>query len=164
MEYKWKGSFLGWFQRHTLREADPARLPAQIAGPWGQINWSSVHWGKNIFVLGRQEKPKAGQNLLYQLWRVQRTNQGRAPFICTLLVHICPRFQQSAEATPLCFVHWACRASTREFCPDLAALINPVQKISFHTAHFFTLFVLIAQQPGQAVVPGRLSLNMYLKP
>jgi hypothetical protein len=28
----------------------------------------------------------------------------------------------------------------------------------FLTAHFFTLFIPIAQQPGQAVVLGRLSL------
>jgi hypothetical protein len=31
-------------------------------------------------------------------------------------------------------------------------------KYSFLTAHFFTLLVTFAQQPGQAVVLGRLSL------
>jgi hypothetical protein len=46
-----------------------------------------------------------------------------------------------------------------DFCPALAALVSPVQNIIILTAHFFTLFVLIAQQPGQAGVLGRLSLE-----
>jgi hypothetical protein len=52
-------------------------------------------------------------------------------------------------------------AGIRDFYPALAALVSPVQNKNF-TAHFFTLCVPIAQQPGQAVVPGRLSLNMRL--
>jgi hypothetical protein len=55
-------------------------------------------------------------------------------------------------------VRWACRAGTRDFCPALAALVSPVQNITFFTALFFTILVPIAQQPGQAVVLGRLSL------
>jgi hypothetical protein len=44
------------------------------------------------------------------------------------------------------------------FCPALAALVSPIKNIIFFTAHLFTLLVPIAQQPGQEVVPGRLSL------
>jgi hypothetical protein len=40
-------------------------------------------------------------------------------------------------------VHWAPRAGTIAFCPALAALVP------------------IAQQPGQAVVLGRLSLRLW---
>jgi hypothetical protein len=40
------------------------------------------------------------------------------------------------------------RAGTRDFCPSLAALKNPVQNIIFLTIHFFiNLLVTIAQQP-----------------
>jgi hypothetical protein len=59
-------------------------------------------------------------------------------------------------------VHWACHAITRDFCPALGALFSPVQNIFFLASHYFTSFVPIPQQAGQAVVPGRLSLNMCL--
>jgi hypothetical protein len=44
----------------------------------------------------------------------------------------------------------------------LPALVGPAQSVFSLTVHYFTSFVPNAQQPGQAVVPGRLSLNMYL--
>ncbi len=53
-------------------------------------------------------------------------------------------------------VRWAPRASTRDFCPVLASLVGPVQNICFLSVHYFRSFVPIAQQVGQAVVPGRL--------
>jgi hypothetical protein len=56
-------------------------------------------------------------------------------------------------------VRWACWAGTRDFCPALAALVGQVQTIIFLTAHFFSSFVFIAQQAGQAFVPQCLSLN-----
>jgi hypothetical protein len=59
-------------------------------------------------------------------------------------------------------VRLARRASTRGFCLALTALVSPVQSIFFLTAHFVTLWVPIAQQPGHAVLQGRLSLNMCL--
>ncbi len=40
------------------------------------------------------------------------------------------------------------RAGTMEFCPSLAAPVNPVQNIIFLTKHFFTLLVPITQQSG----------------
>ncbi len=56
-------------------------------------------------------------------------------------------------------LRWLVRwAGTRDFCPALAALVGTVQNIFFLTVHYFNLFVPIAQQPGQAVVLGRLSL------
>jgi hypothetical protein len=61
------------------------------------------------------------------------------------------------------WVHWACRASTKDFCRALAALVGPAQNNFFLlTIHYFTSFVPIAQQAGQAVVPRRLYLNMRL--
>jgi hypothetical protein len=61
------------------------------------------------------------------------------------------------------FVRWARCAGKKDFCPALAALVGPAQNIFFPLRTlFFTLFVPIAQQAGQAVVPGRLSLNMCL--
>jgi hypothetical protein len=39
-----------------------------------------------------------------------------------------------------------------DFCPALAVLVSSVQNIIFLTAHFITLLVPIAQQPGQAGV------------
>ncbi len=55
------------------------------------------------------------------------------------------------------------RAGTIDFSSALAALVSPVQNIIFHTAHFLT-FVSAhrAQQPGQAVMLGHLSLFSVL--
>ncbi len=33
---------------HKLETGDQTQLPAQLTGRWGQINWNSVRWGKNI--------------------------------------------------------------------------------------------------------------------
>ncbi len=49
---------------------------------------------------------------------------------------------------------WACRASTIDFCPALAALVSPVHIII--SPH--------CPEPGQAVVRGRLSLCLCLQP
>jgi hypothetical protein len=57
-------------------------------------------------------------------------------------------------------VRWTRRASTRDFCSVLAALVSPVYNIIFLILHFSTLLVPITQQPGQAGVLGRLSLIM----
>jgi hypothetical protein len=62
----------------------------------------------------------------------------------------------------LWLVCWACRVSTRDFCSPLAALVGPVQNIFFLSQHNFYSFVSNAQQAGQAVVLGRLSLSMCL--
>jgi hypothetical protein len=45
--------------------------------------------------------------------------------------------------------------------PALAALVGPVQNMFFLTVYYFNSFVPIAQQAGQAVVPVRLSLNIF---
>jgi hypothetical protein len=59
----------------------------------------------------------------------------------------------------LWLVCWACRAGTIDFGPALAALVGPVQNIFFSSPlHYFKSFVPIAQQAGQAVVLGGLSL------
>jgi hypothetical protein len=55
-------------------------------------------------------------------------------------------------------VRWTSRAGKIDFCPAFVVLVSPVRGIIFLTVHFFTLFVLIAQQPGQAGLLGRLSL------
>ncbi len=55
-------------------------------------------------------------------------------------------------------VHWVRRVSTIDFQPAFAALVSLVRNIIFLTAHFFTFLVPIAQQPGVAVMLGRLSL------
>jgi hypothetical protein len=53
-------------------------------------------------------------------------------------------------------VSWAICAGTRNFCSALAALVGPVQNILFLTILYFSLFLFIAQQAGQAAVLGRL--------
>ncbi len=59
-------------------------------------------------------------------------------------------------------VRWARCASPRDFCPALAAVVGSVKNLFFRTVHFFTSFVHIAQQAGQAAVPRCLSLKMCL--
>ena len=46
--------------------------------------------------------------------------------------------------------------------PWLHALVGPVQNICFLTVQDFKSFVPIAQQAGQAIVLGRLSLSKYV--
>ncbi len=49
----------------TLRVRDTTRLPAQLAGRWGQMKWNSVLWGKNIlYWTGPTREAKAGQKSL----------------------------------------------------------------------------------------------------
>ncbi len=60
-----------------------------------------------------------------------------------------------------CLIRWAWLAGTRDSCPALGALVGPLQNIFSLT---FTSFVPIAQQAGQAVVPRRQSLIMFLGP
>ncbi len=59
-------------------------------------------------------------------------------------------------------VRWALHVGKREFNPALTALVSPVQFFSSPYA-FFNLCLPITQQPGQAVVRGRLSLNVCLR-
>jgi hypothetical protein len=54
----------------------------------------------------------------------------------------------------------ACPDGTRVFGSALADLVVPAQNIFFRTVQ--NTFVLIAQQAGQAVVLGLLSLSGYL--
>jgi hypothetical protein len=56
-------------------------------------------------------------------------------------------------------VYWACHASKKDFSSALAHLVSQVQNIYFLTVHYFNSFVPIAQQAGQAVVLGCLSLQ-----
>jgi hypothetical protein len=58
---------------------------------------------------------------------------------------------------------WTRRTGTRDFYPALSALVSPVHNIfSSRTLFQFTVCVSIAQQSGQEVVHGRLSLNVCL--
>jgi hypothetical protein len=61
------------------------------------------------------------------------------------------------------FVHWVCRAGTRDFCIAFAILIGPVIFFSSPYTTHFNAFVPIVQQAGQAAVLGRLSLSMCLR-
>ncbi len=45
----------------------------------------------------------------------------------------------------------ASRASTKDFCPALAALVSTVQNIFFLAAHYLNSFVALAQQTGSPV-------------
>jgi hypothetical protein len=58
-------------------------------------------------------------------------------------------------------VRWARRAGKIVFHPALAALARPPQNIFFFSP--FNFCVPIAKQTGQAVVQGRLSLNVCLR-
>jgi hypothetical protein len=57
----------------------------------------------------------------------------------------------------------ALRAGTRDFCPALAALKWPRTKYFFPLPYTISIHLSpSANQARQAVVPGRLSLNMWL--
>jgi hypothetical protein len=59
-------------------------------------------------------------------------------------------------------VQKARRVGTKDFYPVLAALVSPVQNI-FSSRYTINLYVPIAEQRGQTVVQGRLSLNVCLR-
>jgi hypothetical protein len=62
-----------------------------------------------------------------------------------------------------CLVRWACRAGTRDFLSCLGCSSQPVKNVFSLTAHYLLFYVFhIAQQSGQAVVPGHLSLSMCI--
>ncbi len=59
-----------------------------------------------------------------------------------------------------CLFRWDSHAGKKDFVSYLGcSIVGPVQNI---VSFFFTFFVPIAQQAGQAVMPRRLSLNMCL--
>jgi hypothetical protein len=61
-------------------------------------------------------------------------------------------------------VRWARRAGTTRLLSCLGcSTVGPVQNIFSSPVHYFNLCVPIAQQPGQAVAQGRLSLNVCLR-
>ncbi len=62
----------------------------------------------------------------------------------------------------LWLVRGARHAGARDLYFALGALVSPVEKF-FLTVHYSNLCVPIALQPGQAVVRGRLSLNVCLR-
>jgi hypothetical protein len=59
--------------------------------------------------------------------------------------------------------HCVFRAGTRDFCSGLAAIVSTEQNIFFLTKQYFNSFVPSAQQPGQAVVLGSLSLSVSVR-
>jgi hypothetical protein len=104
----WPG--LCYFQtRDTYWETgDPAGLPAQLAGRWGQKWIETVFGGKKIFCTGPTRAAKAEQKSLVPARQAQQTNQGRnlsfvlfePPFTSVSTV---------SRATPLqslCCRHW----------------------------------------------------------
>ncbi len=70
--------------------------------------------------------------------------------------------RSSYERGPFLAVSLGSSCRNKRFCPAVAALVGPYKINFFLTVHFFTLFVLIAQQAGQAVVPRCLSFSMCL--
>jgi hypothetical protein len=72
------------------------------------------------------------------------------------------RALKSPSVSRIIFFTKLARASTSDFfCSALAALVDPVQNILFLAVHYNT-FVPMAQQAGQTVVLGRLSLSVCL--
>jgi hypothetical protein len=69
--------------------------------------------------------------------------------------------EQIKGVLPL-LVPWACRASTRDFCSALAALVGPVQNSFYLPGHSFKTFAPDSQLAGQAAMLGRLSHSMCL--
>ncbi len=64
--------------------------------------------------------------------------------------------KRTNERGPILVGSWACRAA----CFGLAALVGPVQNIFSLAVNYFSSFVLIAHQAGQAAVLGRMSLRV----
>jgi hypothetical protein len=58
-------------------------------------------------------------------------------------------------------ISWLVRWYTRDFCPAFGFFIRPSPKYFFLTRHYFASFALIAKQAGQAVVPHRLTRNIF---
>ncbi len=87
--------------RDTYQETgDPARLPAQLSGRWGQRNWNSVRWGKRIFCSGLTRAAKAEQNPFELARQLNEPTKDGPLFICSLWVPICPSFI-SQQGPPL---------------------------------------------------------------
>ncbi len=122
---------------------DPARLPAQLAGRWGQRHWNSVLYGegKKYFVLGRLGQSRWNKALLY--WHDKPKNQPKEDlFHMYSLSPRLPEFQQPPWFTHLdslylklrqmgthwfhyrgSFLGWS---GTTEYFPALAGLVGPV--------------------------------------
>jgi hypothetical protein len=64
--------------RETYEETgDPARLPAQLVGRWGQKKLKKCRAKKKIFCTGPTRAAKAEQKYLVPAQQAHRINQGR---------------------------------------------------------------------------------------
>ncbi len=96
---------ISW-HRHWIRDTyeetgDPARMPAQLAGRWGQRNWNNVGWGKICFVYWADWGCQGWTKISCTgMTSQERTNQERTCFIYTLWVPIHLNFN-SQQGSPL---------------------------------------------------------------
>ncbi len=68
---------LGHIKRQATRQ--DCLLSAQLAGRRGQMNWNSVCWGIQFFVLSWLEQTKTGQKSLGPAQWAQRNKKGKSP-------------------------------------------------------------------------------------
>ncbi len=92
---------------------------------------------------------------------VPRETRERWPLL-TVETEVNGDSKSTNERCPSLVGHCPCFSVTRDFFSALAALVVSVQNIVFLTVHYFNSFVPIAQQSGQAVVLGCLSLSICL--
>jgi hypothetical protein len=69
--------------------------------------------------------------------------------------------KRTIDRGPSLVVRWTRRVRTIDFCSALASLVGPVQNVISSPYTFSLLLDLIAQQPGQLGVLGRLSLCLW---
>ncbi len=108
----------------------------------------------------------AGAHILYQqrssifFFSVVQTRETREGWpLLTVEIEV----YGDSKSTNERLVRWDCHTGTRDCCfLCLGCSTVPVQNIFFLTVHYFNSFFPIAQQAGQAVVLGHLSLSMCL--
>ncbi len=80
-------AYNGTLQIHIQETDEPVRLPVQLAGRWGQMNWNSVRREKKYFGIGPTRAAKAGQKYIVRARQAQGNNQRRTSFIWTLPIY-----------------------------------------------------------------------------
>ncbi len=98
------------------------------------MNWNSVQCTvrNKIFCIVLTRAATAGQKPLVPVSRAKRTNQGRAPFICTLWVPVCLSFN-SQQRPPLSVSSLSVPDTAYSFAEEAISEILKFCRLTAHT-------------------------------
>ncbi len=128
----------------------PARLPAQVAGRWGNIYLNSVRWGKKYFVLGCPEQLRQDKkSLLYRhKWTHEPTKEGPLSFVLfeSPFTSFNSTLRVQSWSHDVCWERWLdCQSGTlpARVLSISSSLQDQIQQVTCTSAYFLNFVQII---------------------